>query len=94
MEPLFTTQSLTLADQTKFVCIATYAGRKYIFRYAYDTQAQAQSVLGNIRRYFGQPAGIETDLAFNYWRLVHDTRAWRFVQRTSQKNSWYISKGV
>lgn len=102
MEPTFTVQSLALPAaggggdaENKFTCMVRYNSRNYVFRYAYDTQAQAQSVLGNIKRYFGKPAGIDTDLAFNYWQFSRAiTISWRYIRRTTQKNSWYIDKGI
>lgn len=91
-EPLFSIQSVVLENTAKFCCLVRHEHRNYIFRYAYDTLDQANSVLGNIKRHFGQPAGIETDLAFNYWRYSRGvTSGWRYIRRTTQKNSWYIN---
>lgn len=105
MEPFFTTQSLTLpaanipaaggggdtSDLSLFAIFVVYDNRRYIFRYAYPTQEQANSVLGNCRYYFGRPISIGADLANNYWRFYSRPKL-RYCQRTSQRNSYYIAQ--
>ena len=95
MEPLFSVQPTTLGEVTKFTCMVSIDHRDYVFRYAYDTQEQANSVMGNLRKSFGQPAGIDNDLVFNYWRFSPGILAsWRYIRRTTQKTSFYIDRGV
>lgn len=84
----------------KFVILCTVrneqCGKKlfYIFRYAYDTEKRAREVRENLMKSFGKPKDIETDLAFNYWRIIRSIlgAGWTpdYTQRTTQKNSWYI----
>lgn len=61
----------------------------YIFRYAYDLKEKAEEVCTNLEEGFGKPAGVETDLAANYYRFSQP-RFFKLSQRTTQKNNWYI----
>src|SRR5690349_13486324 len=67
----------------------------YVFRYAHTSKEAADECLKNAQEHFGHPAGIETDLDYNYWRLpprwtVGDLYKLQFTQRTTQKHTWYI----
>lgn len=64
-------------------------GIRYVFRYAQNSASAALEVMERLSAHFGEPAGIETDLAANYWRSPIGLKL-KFMQRTTQKDSWYI----
>jgi len=73
-----------------WVIFVTWNGSKYVFRYAYDTEKQAIKVQANLKAGFGKPVDEYTDIRMNYWRYDPRKDNLQFVQRTTQKNSWYI----
>jgi hypothetical protein len=73
----------------KHCIFVRHAGQRYVFRYAQSTAQIALEVMGRLEEKFGKPTDIATDLAFNYW-LCGYAKEFKFMQRITQKDSWYI----
>ncbi len=73
---------------TAFGICVKQDNRLFVARYAYASFAQAEQTMDILERDFGNPAGIEVDLAYNYWRF--DKGIKEFVQRTTSKTTLYL----
>lgn len=76
--------------QIKSAIKVTVGGADYIFRYAYDEVAQAREVMGRLQGNFGRPAGVDTDLAINYWMYSDKPKAFRFARMTTMRANWHV----
>lgn len=75
------------------IILKEYEGCLYVFRYAYQTQERATEIMNKLVGNFGQPVGIDMDLAANYWRVSKAAiQRLKFITRTTQKNSSYVCK--
>jgi hypothetical protein len=66
-----------------------HAGVRYVFRYAQKTAIMALDVMNRLEAHFGQPNGVEADLANNYWRSPIGVKL-KFMQRTTKTDAYYI----
>lgn len=67
-----------------------YSNRLYVFRYAYESEAEAREVARTLEIHFGQPAGVQAELANNYWSIDRHTQL-QFTRNTRRSR---LRKGV
>lgn len=76
----------------KHCIFVRYQNNRYVFRYAQKSAAIGLEVMSRLERDFATRTDPQTDLAMNYWRTGYAPHAFKFMQRTTQKDSWYIDE--
>ena len=77
--------------QGRHCIFVRFQNNRYVFRYAQNTAQGALEVMGRLERDFATRTDPATDLGMNYW-LCGYVKEFRFMQRTTQKDSWYIDE--
>lgn len=73
----------------KHAVLVKHDGHTYIWRYCYDTMEEAVRAMTGLYDSWGQPSGIEQDLASNYLPYVRQPDRYSMAKRTTGK-SYYI----
>lgn len=89
-----TVDEMTLVDRKTnepiqvYVISRQYAGRHYIFNYAYDDKQEAEKVCAALRKgEITDRIDEATDIAFDYTKF---SRVYGIAKHTSQKRNWYV----